>query len=330
MIQTKEIERKRTMTREISGIHHVTAIASDPQRNLDFYTGVLGLRLVKLTVNFDDPGTYHFYFGDGVGNPGTILTFFPWPGAQRGGWGNGQAAVTSFSIPEGAIAYWKKRLEGHGVSFGQPRGRFDEEALVLLDPDGLQLELVAHAGAQAHMPWDGGPIPAAYAIRGFHSVTLWEQDYERTAALLTDTLGFRLAQELGQRFRFAAASGGPGALVDVIHRPQENPGWGGAGTVHHVAWRTPDDAEQLAWQQEISERGLRVTPVMDRQYFHSIYFREPGGVLFEIATDPPGFTLDETPEQLGRQLKLPPWLEPRRAEIEHALPQLRAVTESVV
>jgi glyoxalase family protein len=317
------------MTKMIPGIHHVTAIASDPQRNLDFYTGVLGLRLVKLTVNFDDPGTYHFYFGDQIGSPGTILTFFPWPGARRGGWGNGQVAVTSFSIPEGATAYWKKRLKEQGVSFGEPQRRFDEQALVLLDPDGLQLELVAHAGAQAHIPWEDGPVPAAYAIRGFHSVTLWEQDYERTAELLTGTLGLRLVQELGKRYRFAAASDDPGTLVDVIHRPQENPGWSGAGTVHHIAWRTPNDKEQLAWQQEIADLGLRVTPVMDRQYFHSIYFREAGGVLFEIATDPPGFTLDETPEELGRHLKLPPWLEPRRAEIERTLPQLRWVKENV-
>lgn len=310
------------MKKEIPGIHHVTAIASDPQRNLDFYTTVLGLRLVKLTVNFDDPGTYHFYFGDEVGRPGTILTFFPWPVARRGRRGNGQVAVTSFSIPEGTPGYWGERLKEHGVSVGELNRRFDEEVLTFLDPDGMQLELVTHPGATAHAPWGGGPIPPEYAIRGFHSVALWARDHERTAELLRDTFGFRLLNEAGPRFRFQAASQGPGGLVDVIHRPNGEPGWGGAGTVHHVAWRTPDDAEQLAWQREISGLGLRVTPVMDRQYFHSIYFREPGGVLFEIATDPPGFTLDEPRARMGHALKLPPWLEPQRAEIEGMLPDL--------
>jgi glyoxalase family protein len=317
------------MKNHIPGIHHVTAIASDPQRNLDFYTGILGLRLVKLTVNFDDPGTYHFYFGDEIGHPGTILTFFPWPGARRGRWGNGQAAVTSFSIPEGAIGYWQERLKRHGISIGERRKRFDEEALVFVDPDGLQLELVAHSEAQAEGAWEAGTVPAAYAIRGFHSVTLWQSAYKRTAALLTETLGFQLVGEQGQRLRFAAASDGPGTLVDVMHRPDGNPGWGGAGTVHHVAWRTRDDEEQLIWQQKIADLGLRVSPVMDRQYFHSIYFREPGGVLFEIATDPPGFTLDEAPGQLGQHLKLPPWLEPRRGEIEQTLPPLQRLEEPV-
>jgi glyoxalase family protein len=310
------------MNNDIPGIHHVTAMASDPQRNLDFYTRVLGLRLVKLTVNFDDPGTYHFYYGDEVGGPGTILTFFPWPGARRGRRGNGQVAVTSFSIPEGAMGYWEERLKRHGVSVGETSRRFDEEALVFLDPDGLQLELVAHPEAGAHMPWEAGPVPSEHAIRGFYSVTLWEENHERTAALLTETMGFRLVREAGQRFRFKAASDDPGSFVDVIHRPHGEPGRGGAGAVHHVAWRTPNDEEQLAWRQEITSLGIPVSPVMDRQYFHSIYFREPGGVLFEIATDPPGFTLDEPREELGTHLKLPPWLEPQRAQIEHMLPQL--------
>jgi glyoxalase family protein len=190
------------------------------------------------------------------------------------------------------------------------------------------LELVAHS-AQARTHWQGGPVPSTYAIRGFNSVTLWEQDYARTAALLTETLGFHLVAENGRLFRFGAPSDGPGTLVDVLHRPDGSPGWGGAGTVHHVAWRTRDDEEQLAWQQEIADLGLRVSPVMDRQYFHSIYFREPGGVLFEIATDPPGFTLDESPEQLGQHLKLPPWLEPRRVEIEETLPPLQRLEEPV-
>ena len=310
------------MTREISGIHHVTAIASDPQRNLDFFTDVLGLRLVKLTVNFDDPSTYHFYFGDGTGRPGTILTFFPWPGARRGRHGNGQVAVTSFSIPEGSVGYWEERLKRHDISVGEPSRRFDEEALVFLDPDGMQLELVAHPGSGGNTPWVGGPVPSEYAIQGFYGVTMWEENVERTVTLLTETLGFHLQAEAGQRLRFKAASDGPGALVDVIHRPHGEPGRGGAGTVHHVAWRTPNDEEQTIWQAEIANRGYRVSQVMDRQYFHSIYFREPGGVLFEIATDPPGFTFDEPQDRLGQGLKLPPWLESQRNQIEEMLPRL--------
>jgi len=310
------------MTREISGIHHVTAIASDPQRNLDFYTDVLGLRLVKLTVNFDDPATYHFYFGDGMGRPGTILTFFPWPGARRGRHGNGQVAVTSFSIPEGSVGYWEERLKRHDISVGEPSRRFDEEALVFLDPDGMQLELVPHPGSGGNTRWVSGPVPSEHAIQGFQGVTMWEENVERTVELLTETLGFHLQAEAGQRLRFKAASDGPGALVDVIHRPHGERGQGGAGTVHHVAWRTPNDEEQTAWQAEIAGRGYRVSPVMDRQYFHSIYFREPGGVLFEIATDPPGFSLDEPQDGLGQDLKLPPWLEPQRSQIEEMLPRL--------
>jgi glyoxalase family protein len=311
------------MTDRIPGIHHVTAIASEPQRNVDFYTNVLGLRLVKLTVNFDDPGTYHLYYGDESGRPGTILTFFPWPGAQRGRRGNGQVAATAFSIPLGTLGYWQERLKRHGVTVGEVQERFDEAVLPVLDPDWLQIELVAHVGAASHAPWAGGPIPPEHAIRGFHSVTLWEQDYERTAALLTETLGFCPAGEARQRFRFEAVSNGPGVVVDLLHRPEANAGSGGAGTVHHVAWRTADDEQQLAWREKIAAQGLYVTPVKDRRYFRSIYFREPGGVLFEIATGLPGFTEDETRDKLGSDLRLPPWLEPQRSEIEARLPELR-------
>lgn len=311
------------MKNRIPGIHHVTAIASDPQRNVDFYTNVLGLRLVKLTVNFDDPGTYHLYYGDEIGRPGTILTFFPWPGARRGRRGNGQVAATSFSIPQGALGYWQERLKRYDVSVGEVQERFDETVLPVLDPDWLQIELVAHVGAESHAPWAGGPIPPEHAIRGFHSITLWEQDYERTSALLTETLGFRPAGEGRQRFRFEALSNGPGLVVDLLHRPDGDDGWGGAGTVHHVAWRTADDEEQLAWRERIAAQGLYVTPVRDRRYFRSIYFREPGGVLFEIATDLPGFTQDEPRDKLGTDLRLPPWLEPQRTEIEARLPELR-------
>ena len=310
------------MEKQIPGIHHVTAIASDPQRNVDFYTNTLGLRLVKLTVNFDDPTTYHLYYGDEGGQPGTILTFFPWPGARTGRRGTGQVAATSFAVPEGTLDYWEERLGHHGIAVGRRQKRFDEEVLPFLDPDWMQLELVADAGAAAIAPWEGGPVSPEYAIRGFHGVTLWEKNLEPTVDLLTDTLGFRPVEEAGPRTRFRAASQGPGALVDLLHLPDGERGWDGAGIVHHVAWRTPDDDQQLAWQQDIATSGLRVTPVMDRQYFRSIYFREPGGVLFEIATDPPGFMRDEPLEELGTGLRLPAWLEPRRAGVEAALPQL--------
>jgi glyoxalase family protein len=310
------------MASQIPGIHHVTAIASDPQRNVDFYTALLGLRLVKLTVNFDDPGTYHFYYGDEAGSPGTILTFFPWPGAPRGRQGTGQVAVTSFSLPAGALDYWQGRFQQNSVPVEPPITRFDARVLPFTDPDGLRLELVAHAG-ETRQGWQNGPVPPEWAIRGFYGVTLAEEGYERTAGLLTETMGFRLIGQDGNRFRYAAGDGSAGAIADVLCQPDGRPGTMGAGTVHHVAWSVPTDADQAAWRQTISQLGYNVTPVLDRQYFHSIYFREPGGVLFEIATDPPGFATDETPSTLGTHLKLPPWLESRRAYIEQTVPPLR-------
>ncbi len=311
------------MRLDIPGIHHVTAIAGDPQRNVEFYMGVLGLRLVKRTVNFDDPGTYHLYFGDETGHPGTILTFFPWPDAPRGRRGTGQTTVTSFSVPPGSLEYWADRLRTLGVAVEGPSARFDEHVLVVFDQDGLQLELVAHSGSGAGSPWSAGPIPAQHAIRAFHSVTLAEQAYERTASLLTDTLGFRFAGTDGARHRYEAGSRGPGAWVDLLSQPGGLPGRVAVGTVHHVAWRTPSDDAQREWQERIADQGIGVTPVRDRQYFHSIYFREPGGVLFEIATDPPGFVIDEPLEDLGTSLRLPPWLESMRGSLEERLPPLR-------
>jgi glyoxalase family protein len=312
------------MDTPILGLHHVTAIATDPQRNIDFYTGLLGLRLVKVTINFDDPGSYHLYYGDDRGHPGTLLTFFPWPTAPKGRRGTGQATAVSFSIPQEALDYWVERLKSHAIAVDGPVARFAEQVLALADPDGLALELVAHEGATERTGWTHGPVPAAYAIRGLACVTLSVAGYERTAALLTRTLGFRpVEQEVdGARFRYEVGSGGYGTFVDVLCLPEAPRGRVAAGTVHHVAWRTPDDEQERAWREELSHQGLNVTPVIDRRYFHSIYFREPGGVLLEIATDPPGFTVDEPPEQLGTHLMLPPWLEPHRAELEQALPPL--------
>lgn len=302
----------------------MTAVATDPQRNADFYHTVLGLRLVKTTVNFDAPDTYHLYFGNKAGQPGTLITFFPWPGAPRGRRGTGQATMVAFSVPDGSIGWWRGHLEGMAAHVGGVATRSGEEALAVRDPDGLALELVAHPGADPRPPWEDGPVPAGQAIRGLHSVTLTEAGHERTAALLADTLGFRLVEESAARFRFATGDGGAGALVDVACSPEAPPGLVAAGTVHHIAWRAPDDAAQVAWRDTLVGQELNVTPIIDRQYFHSIYFREPGGVLLEIATDPPGFTVDEPLMRLGRALKLPPWLEPSRDQIEQALPALRA------
>jgi glyoxalase family protein len=235
--------------------------------------------------------------------------------------------VTAFSVPEGSLGRWRDRLSGQGVTTDDPAERFDEEAMTVLDPDGLMLELVAHAEAAAWPPWADGPVPEAHAIRGFHSVTLAQQGYEATADLLTAGLGFRSAGEVRNRFRFAVGeASGPGARIDVLCTPDLGRGRISAGTVHHVALRARDEAEQLAWRERLVARGLDVTPVLDRNYFRSIYFREPGGVLFEIATDPPGFIADESVESLGTELKLPPWLEPRRQALEATLPVLRSPT----
>ena len=308
--------------REILGIHHVTAIAGDAQRNLDFYTGILGLHLVKLTVNYDDPGAYHLYYGDATGRPGTILTFFAWPNAPRGRRGTQQVTVISFAVPEHALSYWARRFTDHGIVFEKPATRLGEDSLIFFDPDGLQLELIAQPGAPAIAPWQEG-LADEYAIRGFRGVTLTEASTERTASVL-EAMGWRLAAEAGDHLRYQIGEGGLGARVDVLRRPHENPGRVAVGTVHHVAWRTPNDEQQLAWRQELLSRGLNVSPVMDRHYFHSIYFREPGGVLFEIATDTPGFTIDEPPDRLGAGLRLPPWMERNRAQIEQGLPSIES------
>ena len=308
---------------DILGLHHVTAIAGDPQQNIDFYGGVLGLRLVKLTVNYDDPTTYHLYYGDGQGHPGTIMTFFPWPGATRGRIGTGQLTVTSFAAPEKSLGYWKDRLTKLGISVQEASSEFDENILFFTDPDGLQLELIATPHANPDRVWERGTVPVDFAIRGFHHVTLSENGYERTASLLTSTLGFKPIQAQAARFRYAASSGEPGTMVDLICAPEGRPGRVAVGTVHHVAWRTPTNGQQEKWREALRDLQFNVTPVIDRTYFHSIYFREPGGVLFEIATDPPGFTVDEPADKIGRALVLPSWLESERAELERILPPIR-------
>jgi catechol 2,3-dioxygenase-like lactoylglutathione lyase family enzyme len=316
------------MSFRTAGIHHVTGIASDPQRNLDFYAGVLGLRLVKRTVNFDDPTTYHFYFGDEQGNPGTILTFFPWPDARRGRQGGGQVAVTSFAILPSSVGFWIERLITKQVEFSQPVARYEGERVIAFkDHDGFMGELVAHQAADAHTGWSGAGIPPEHAIRCIYSVTLWLDANELTGQLLTATLGFKLVREQGSIFRYAAGDGGPGSIVDLRCVPGIWSGVMGAGTVHHVAFRASDEAEQMSLRTELTSLGYNVTPQLDRDYFKSIYFREPGGVLFEVATVGPGFAVDEPLEALGHSLKLPDWLEPRRFEIEALLPNIHTPLE---
>jgi glyoxalase family protein len=304
------------------GIHHITAIAGDPQQNVEFYAGILGLRLVKQTVNYDDPGTYHLYFGDALGGPGTILTFFPWPGAPRGRHGVGQATVVSFSVPPESLGFWEDRLRSREIPVERLESLFDESILEFSDPDGLQLELVADSRTDLGHPWTAAPVPVSQAIRGFHSVALLEHAYHDTDAVLTGVLGFHLAKEVGHRRRYAVGDGHLATRVDVVTAPDASPGHVSVGTVHHVAWRASDEEAQQRWREMIIEEGVSVTPVRDRQYFRSIYFREPGGVLFEIATDTPGFTVDESFAALGTHLKLPPWLEPQRAALATRLPKL--------
>jgi len=311
--------------KSILGIHHITAIAGDPQQNVDFYTGVLGLRLVKVTVNFDDPEAYHLYYGDGHGRPGTILTFFAWPGARQGRQGNGQVTAASLAVPRGSLTFWRERLDQNTIAAELLPERFGQRVLSFREVDGMRLELVETPAPDASHYWEGSGVPPESAIHGFHGATLSETGYERTAALLTDTMGFRLLGHEQNRFRYEPVHshpGGAGRVVDVVCAPAAQEGRVAVGTIHHIAFRTPDDRQQEEWLAQLGQLGYNVSPVMDRVYFHSIYYREPGGILFEIATDSPGFAVDESVDKLGESLKLPPWLEALRPQIEIALPPL--------
>jgi glyoxalase family protein len=313
--------------KSVLGIHHITAIAGDPQQNINFYTGVLGLRLVKITVNFDDPEAYHFYYGDGHGRPGTILTFFTWPGAQRGRKGNGQVTEASFAVPEGSLPFWRERLAAHGISSEKQPERFGEPVLFFTDPDDMYLELIETPAIDGSHVWEGGGVPSEFAIHGLHSATLSERRHEATADLLTGTMGFRLLGDEHNRFRYEplhSHAAGAGRFIDVVSANVAPEGRVSVGTIHHIAFRTPDDEQQREWLAEIGNLGYNISPVMDRIYFHSIYYREPGGILFEIATDSPGFAIDEPVERLGEALRLPPWLETLRPRIEAALPPIRS------
>ncbi len=307
---------------QLHGLHHITAIAADPKTNLDFYTRVLGLRFVKKSVNQDDPGTYHLYYGDNVGSPGTALTFFPWQGLRRGRPGTGQAYATAFSIPAASLAYWQKRLADLKVATESVETRFGDQVIAFADPDGMRLELVATAETDSRAPAPSTDVPAEHGIRGFHSSTLALTDALPTATMLTKIMGYRLHAQETHRARYTVAAGGPGTYVDLFTDPKLPRGLNGAGTVHHIAFRVADDAQHLAAHELLVTAGAHVSPVIDRAYFKSIYYREPAGVLFEIATDQPGFAIDESVETLGQKLSLPPRLEPHRAEIEAALPKL--------
>jgi glyoxalase family protein len=308
---------------QVNGIHHVTAIAGPARRNLDFYGRVLGLRLVKKTVNFDDPGTYHLYYGDAAGAPGTILTFFPWEHAAPGRLGVGETQETVFRVPESGIGYWAHRLVEHGVPHDAPVKRFGETVLSFRDPDGMRLALVGLPGIDGELAWDGSDVPAEHAIRGFHSVSLLLDDAAATGAILSDVFGF---MEIGREdalIRYRAEGSALGNVIDLRVAGGFLPARQGAGSVHHIAFRAADDAAQGEMVRRLAENhGIRATEQRDRNYFRSVYFREPGRVLFEIATDVPGFAVDEPSESLGQTLKLPVGLETQRARIEALLPEL--------
>jgi glyoxalase family protein len=305
---------KERNTTTIDGIHHVTAMAGDPQRNVDFYSGLLGLRLVKVTVNYDDPGTYHLYYGDGLGSPGTIMTFFPWPHAMPGRVGAGMTSEVAFAIPAGSADWWKQRLNEAAVGVNEDGLRYGQRALQLRDPDGMGVALVEAEDLAGLVPWGDT------AVRGIHSVTLAEANPAATEKHLTEVMGLTAVPGEGERRRYQFGDGGTSRFVDVV--PATERGRNSAGTIHHVAWRVANDETELYWQRRLMEDGRNVSPVMDRTYFHSIYWREPGGVLFEIATDAPGFDVDEKREELGSRLVLPPWMETSRKAIEQALPKL--------
>jgi glyoxalase family protein len=309
------------MKNTILGLHHITAIAGDPQKNFNFYSKILGLRFIKKTVNFDDPGTYHFYFGDESGSAGTILTFFPWgAGIPQGRRGAGMATEIGYSVPKGSLEFWMERFEKYNVIYNKPAEKFGERYLTFIDPDGLKLELTEIAGDN-RKPWTTDEVNADVALRGFHHITLTLNAMDGTAKILTDVFGYRLAANEVTRYRFVTDSVENAAIVDIVELKDEKRGHVANGTVHHVAFRVNDDEALMYFREKVAAAGLSITPQIDRNYFHSLYFREPGGVLFEIATDNPGFMVDETLENLGKELKLPEQYESRREDIEaHLVP----------
>ncbi len=310
----------------ISGIHHITAIAGNPQANVDFYTGILGLRLVKKTINFDAPDVYHFYFGDELGTPGTIFTTFPFTGARKGTKGTGELTYTAFSIPSKSLDFWVERLKKFGVTVSDIQTRFSDKLIRFEDHDGMGIELVAN-DADDRLGWTYGQIPREFSIKGFYGATLNLQSKEKTEALLTGFMDYKFIGQEGDRFRYGT-EGKPGDILDIVVNPTGHRGMQSAGTVHHIAFRTANSESQLEVQKLLLDNGFQTTEVKDRNYFTSIYFREPGGVLFEIATDEPGFAIDEDEAHLGELIKLPDWAESNRVEIEKSLTPVTLKTES--
>ncbi|MBC6989596.1 ring-cleaving dioxygenase [Hymenobacter sp. BT491] len=310
------------MEPRILGLHHVTAIAGNAQRNHTFYTKVLGLRFLKKTVNFDDPGTYHFYFGDETGSAGTILTFFPWEHITTGRRGLGQATEIGYSVPAGSFDFWMQRFEQHGVTYNKPSEKFGERYLTFLDPDGLKLELIESKTADPRTPWTTAEVGAAVATKGFHTVTLTLASIKPTAAILTDVFGYTLLEQHVNRYRYATDTVQGAAYIDLVEVPGEARSVTAGGSVHHIAFRVKDDEAEVYFRNKLLEKGLQPTPQIDRDYFHSVYFREPGGVLFEIATENPGFTVDEPLAELGTHLMLPKQHEKLRARLETSLPPI--------
>ena len=310
------------MENKILGLHHITAIADNAQRNFDFYTNVFGQRMVKKTVNFDDPDTYHFYYGNETGEPGTILTFFPWEGIGKGYAGTGMATEIGYSVPANSLEFWENRFKEKGIIVNERTERFGETLLPFSDPDGLNIALIVPSTRDERKPWETPEINGEVATKGFHSVTLTLAKIEATAKILTDILGYRMVIQEGNRYRFITDTVKEAAIIDLVEQPGGPRGRGAAGTNHHIAFRVADDTIQMGYREKVMEAGLNITPKIDRDYFYSLYFREPGGVLFEIATDNPGFTVDEPLAQLGSGLKLPKQYEDRRAEIEKQLPAL--------
>jgi glyoxalase family protein len=309
------------MEDKILGIHHITAIAGEAQRNFDFYTKVLGLRLVKKTVNFDDPHTYHFYYGNENGTPGTILTFFPWTHVHPGRLGTGMATDIGYAVPAGSLDFWSNQFEKHQVRFGQVDEQFGEQILRFEDPDGLRIQLV-EAGADNRTPWETSDIKKDVAIKGFHSIVLTLRNIKPTASILTDIFGYKLLKQEGNRYRFITDAIENAAIVDLVEEPEVTHGLVAGGTNHHVAFRVKNDQLLMQYRDKIASKGYNITPKIDRNYFYSLYFREPGGVLFELATDNPGFAIDEPVNELGTHLKLPEQYEGDRETIEKALPKL--------
>ena len=308
------------MENKILGLHHITAIAGDAKRNFNFYANILGLRFIKKTVNFDDPGTYHFYFGDEVGSAGTILTFFPWgEGIQQGRKGSGMATEIGYSVPKGSLDFWQQRFEKYNVIYNKPSEKFGEKYLTFLDPDGLKLELIESKTEDNRKAWETDEVKADVATKGFHNITLTLNNIKATAAILTEIFGYKLIDQDVNRYRYATDAVENAAIVDLVELADEKRALNANGTVHHVAFRVQNDEILMHFREKIEDYGLQITPQIDRQYFHSLYFREPGGVLFEIATDNPGFTVDESLEELGKNLKLPAQYEPQRAAIEKHL-----------